>query len=121
MRKALSLDRHGNGTGDKAHGTSFIGPLGRRAQIVGNDPSYALALYGFVKANKRDLLAARQASSLLNQAASEAFRFATYPSMFRNRDYAAYWSYMSGLPSQLDGEFAEWVRTATADGTSDDD
>jgi len=41
--------------------------------------------------------------------------------MFRNGDYAAYWRYMSGLPSQLDGEFAEWVRTATADGTSDDD
>ncbi|NRO98904.1 collagenase [Paraburkholderia sp. NMBU_R16] len=51
------------------------------AQIVGNDPSYALALYGFVKANKRDLLAARHASYLLNQAASEAFRFATYPSL----------------------------------------
>lgn len=50
-------------------------------QLIENDPSYALALYGFVKANKSSLLGARQAGYLLNQAAAEAFRFAKYPSL----------------------------------------
>ena len=49
--------------------------------LIQNDPSYAIALYGFVKANKPSLLGTRYASYLLNQAAGEAFRFMTYPSL----------------------------------------
>lgn len=37
--------------------------------------------------------------------------------MFRTGQYAAYWDYMQRLSSSLDDECAQWVGTATTDGT----
>ncbi|KVN98530.1 hypothetical protein WJ69_34305 [Burkholderia ubonensis] len=46
-----------------------------------NDPSYASTLYAFVRANKPALLNDPNSSYQLNQAASEAFRFAMHPAL----------------------------------------
>lgn len=46
-----------------------------------NDPSFATALYGFVKANEAMLLQDAHAGYQLEQAANEAFRFAQHPAL----------------------------------------
>lgn len=80
---ARSLDDPGLGYGFTAILKVFYFAHYRRDAIplIENDPSYALALYGFVKANKRSLIGDKQAGYLLNQAAGEAFRFAMHPAL----------------------------------------
>jgi microbial collagenase len=46
-----------------------------------NDPSFATALYNFVKGNEPSLLNDSNANYQLEQAANEAFRFARYPAL----------------------------------------
>ncbi|RKP46411.1 collagenase [Trinickia fusca] len=42
---------------------------------------------------------------------------ATILPLFRSGDYAGYWTYMQGLSTGLDAEFAAWVPTVTTAGT----
>lgn len=49
--------------------------------LLQNDPSYAMALYAFVKANKTSLLQDSRASYQLEQAENEAFRFAKHAAL----------------------------------------
>ncbi|PMS13715.1 collagenase [Trinickia caryophylli] len=48
---------------------------------VESDPSFAMTLYAFVKANKQSLAGDKQAGYQLQQAANEAFRFAMHPAL----------------------------------------
>jgi microbial collagenase len=80
---ALALDDPNVGYGFTGLLTIFYYAHSRADALpqLEGDPSFATALYGFVKRNKAALLGDDRASYQLEQAANEAFRFARYPAL----------------------------------------